>query len=135
VLVLLNYLTFFLWKQPAELGKPGRDQMREGDASLSELQPTPGSLPWYAVVWPSDQGCQLHGEGPGVSDQYHKDVRLPEGRPRVRVHHPARETADAKAEGRPREIRGLHPLVPSRRAGRVEPNTLHEDSFKITMAF
>uniref|UniRef100_A0A0A9E566 Uncharacterized protein n=1 Tax=Arundo donax TaxID=35708 RepID=A0A0A9E566_ARUDO len=42
--------------QPREMGKPQRDQMRKGDASVSELYCTPRPQPRHAVVRPGCKG-------------------------------------------------------------------------------
>jgi hypothetical protein len=64
---------------------------------------------------------EVDGEGAGALRRRDRAVGDPQGRAHLRAHAAAGEAPDARAEGEPEEVRGLHPLVPPRRAGHVEP--------------
>jgi len=102
VLVLLNLLPFYD-NSPHNWGNP------DGIRCVKEM------LPYQNYSQPLDlyhdmrtydlvvkvASSMVHGEGSGDSDQHHEDVKLPEGCPHVAILHPAREAADAEAEGGP----------------------------------
>jgi hypothetical protein len=85
----------------------------------------------HAADRPGSKGGGIHEEGSGYADRHHQDVRLQEGCPHISVFVSAREAADGKAEGSTGQVCGLHPLVPSRCAGRVESDTLYKDPIEI----
>jgi len=63
---------------------------------------------------------EVYEEGSSALHQYNCAVGDPQGCPHLRAHLASGEAADGGAEGEPKKVRRLHPLVPPRRAGHME---------------
>jgi hypothetical protein len=118
-------------QQPAGVGQPRRDPVRQGDDAAAGLARPAVAGHGLGHVPPGEERVP---RGRGVAagahhlPRHHHHVGAAQGRPHLRAHHPPGEGAGPRGAGRPGHLRRLHPLVPARRARHLEPHALHQDT-------